>query len=153
MQLGGYRHVSYSEDSDLYWRLQELGSLHNITAVLGDYRVHGQSISSSSVVNGRIQAVGSQLGALSALRRRSGLPDMVFPADAIAGYKAAGTLKAIVAIASEQLDAQEKRRFRHLRGRQAYADSRLSPLRAGQRGLPLHQGCRGGRIGSTDPRE
>ena len=70
MAVGGYRFVPNSEDSDLFWRLAEVGDLHNPEEVLGQYRIHQHSLSSASVVNGRVMAVGSQLGALSAHRRR-----------------------------------------------------------------------------------
>jgi hypothetical protein len=85
--LGGYRYVYHSEDTDLYWRLLDHGQLHNLDSILGDYRMHSGSISGSSIVNGRIMSLGSQLAALSARRRRSRLPDSVFPKDAIVRYR------------------------------------------------------------------
>ncbi|MGI4800436.1 MAG: glycosyltransferase [Janthinobacterium lividum] len=59
-KMGGYRHVFHAEDTDLYWRLQEVGSLHNMRDVLGNYRIHDGSVSGSSLLNGRISAVNSQ---------------------------------------------------------------------------------------------
>jgi glycosyltransferase involved in cell wall biosynthesis len=111
MAVGGYRHVPLSEDSDLFWRLQEKGELVNLTDVLGKYRVHTASLS-SSIVNGRAMAVGSQLGALSALRRRAGKPDIVFEQNLHGELKAAGTLEGMIAIVSKQLDAEEAQRLR-----------------------------------------
>ncbi|MFU8824811.1 glycosyltransferase family 2 protein [Yoonia sp.] len=76
---GGYRAFPVSEDSDLYWRLAELGDLVCLQSYLGSYRVHVGSISSASIVNGRLMAVCSQMAALSARRRAVGAPDIVFP--------------------------------------------------------------------------
>ncbi|MDP2084946.1 MAG: hypothetical protein Q8K20_07110, partial [Gemmobacter sp.] len=77
--VGGYRAFPVSEDSDLYWRLAEVGQLANLPDVLGSYRLHTGSISAASVVNGRLMAVCSQLAALSARRRASGQPDITLP--------------------------------------------------------------------------
>lgn len=109
--LGGYRHVPNSEDSDLFWRLGERGALVNLPDKLCKYRVHTSSIS-SSIVNGRIMAVGSQLGALSALRRRSGRRDLTFTLDIHNALKAAVTMAAMIDIASEQLDPEEARHLK-----------------------------------------
>jgi glycosyltransferase involved in cell wall biosynthesis len=104
--VGGYRHVPLSEDSDLYWRLQEKGELVNLPDVLGRYRVHTASLS-SSIVNGRVMAAASQLGALSARRRRAGKPDIEFEKGLHGKLKAAETLKAMCAIIERGLDADE----------------------------------------------
>ena len=64
MAAGGYRHVFHAEDTDLYWRLQETGELANMDDLLGYYRVHNQSVTGSSTLNGRISAVNSQLSGL-----------------------------------------------------------------------------------------
>ena len=106
--VGGYRHVHHSEDTDLYWRLIERGRLVNLRQVLGDYRLHDASISGGSIVNGRIMAVGSQLAALSARRRRAGRPDLAFRRADLARYKEAGSLASMVAIAGERLDEEER---------------------------------------------
>src|SRR3954469_226863 len=74
--VGGYRYVYHAEDSDLYWRLQERGKLVNLDDVLGDYRFNPTSVSSKSVINGRIQSLSSQLAAISAVRRRSNHSDI-----------------------------------------------------------------------------
>jgi GT2 family glycosyltransferase len=112
VRVGGYRHVPNSEDSDLYWRLAEVGGLHNLADVLGRYRVHQHSLSSVSIASGRIMAVGSQLGAVSARRRRSGKPDLRFEAGGHAALRAAVTLEAMSALAERQLEAGEVPRFR-----------------------------------------
>jgi hypothetical protein len=105
--VGGYRHVIYAEDSDLCWRMQELGRLHNLDEVLGDYRIHSGSISGRSLVNARVMAVSSQLAAISALRRRSGRPDLAFPKEMGARYAAATLPARIVALGSEGLAQEE----------------------------------------------
>lgn len=105
--VGGYRHVFHSEDTDLYWRLQELGQLTNLSELFGYYRIHSQSVTSVSTLNGRISAMSSQLAGLSAVRRRSGRPDLSFPKSALAEYKQAHTLKGIVHAGSRGLDADE----------------------------------------------
>ncbi len=108
---GLYRHVPNSEDSDLFWRLAERGALANLPEKLGKYRVHTASVS-SSIVNGRIMAVGSQLGALSAVRRRTGKPDLVFSYALHAAMKRAATLEGMCATAVELLEADEARHLR-----------------------------------------
>jgi glycosyltransferase involved in cell wall biosynthesis len=105
--IGGYRYVYHAEDTDLYWRLQEIGRLHNMKNVLGDYRMHAPSVSSRSVLNGRIGALCSQLAAISAIRRRSGRSDLVFPREALQRYHEAGSLRAIFEAGSRGLDAHE----------------------------------------------
>ena len=111
MAAGGYRHVFHAEDTDLYWRLQETGELANMDDLLGYYRVHNQSVTGSSTLNGRISAVNSQLSGLSALRRRSGRPDIAFPREKLAEFKQAGSLREIVKVGSRGLDADEAARL------------------------------------------
>ncbi len=108
---GGYRHVPNSEDSDLYWRLMEHGRLVNLSEVLGRYRVHTASVS-SSIVAGRVMAIGSQLGALSALRRRAREVDLTFDRTLPATLKEATTLEAMCASVAPLLKQDE---FDHLR--------------------------------------
>lgn len=79
-QAGGYRPFPVSEDSDLYWRLAERGTLVSLPDVLGSYRLHADSISSASIINGRLMAVCSQLAALSARRRADMKADLRIPA-------------------------------------------------------------------------
>lgn len=104
--VGGYRHVPNSEDSDLFWRLQERGALANLPEKYGAYRVHTASIS-SSIVNGRVMAVGSQLGALSALRRRARKEDMTFPRELHASLRAAATMEKMCAAAARDIEPEE----------------------------------------------
>jgi glycosyltransferase involved in cell wall biosynthesis len=109
--IGGYRHVPNSEDADLYWRLSERGALINLPDVLGKYRVHVAS-ASSSIVSGRAMAIGSQLGAISALRRRAGRPDLIFSFELLGELKSAETLVAMTEIGSRGLASDEAERLR-----------------------------------------
>ena len=109
--VGGYRYVFHAEDTDLYWRLQERGRLHNLGEVLGDYRMHLGSISSASIVNGRIAALFSQLAGIAAAKRRQGAPDLEFRKEMLAACKAAGTLEAMARIGERQLEGSERDRL------------------------------------------
>jgi glycosyltransferase involved in cell wall biosynthesis len=110
--VGGYRYVYYSEDTDLYWRLQERGAMQNLDTPLGKYRVHTRSISSASIINGRIMASSSQLAGLSALRRRTGRADLHFPKEAITEYRKAQILSKLWELTKRQLDDDEARYLR-----------------------------------------
>lgn len=112
ISVGGYRPLHVSEDSDLYWRLREVGRLHNMDCLFGDYRVHDDSISSGSVQNGRIISLYSQLAALSALRRMTGGTDLKFDKTDYQAYSEANTLSGLHRIASHQLDTEEQQRLR-----------------------------------------
>lgn len=105
----GYRHVLHSEDTDLYWRLREQGDLHNKDQVLGDYRLHGGSISGGSVGNGRVMALSSQLSAISAARRAAGVSDLVFSrADGAKLKGLSGSLQELFDGAAPKLTADEQ---------------------------------------------
>ncbi len=111
-EIGGYRPSPNSEDSDLYWRLEERGRLHSLPERLGQYRLHGSSISSASIVNGRVMAIGSQLSALSAARRRSGRADFAFAVTDAAALKSAASLAAMIEVVAGRLDPGELPRLR-----------------------------------------
>lgn len=104
--VGGYRYVVHSEDSDLYWRIQQLGQMHNMEATLGEYRMHISSIS-SSISNARTMALSSQLAAISALRRSMGRMDLTFPKEALASYRAAASLGEIFKLGCHGLTPSE----------------------------------------------
>ena len=106
--IGGYRYAFHSEDTDLYWRLQERGRLYNLPFLIGDYRLHAASISSASVLNGRIAAITSQLAGVSHLRRMAGRPDIDFPPARLEAYKAADTADGIVDLACVDLEQDER---------------------------------------------
>ena len=108
VQIGGYRHVVHAEDTDLYWRLLEKGKLQSDKSVQGEYRLHSDSISSQSIKNGRVMAISSQLCALSAQRRKGGLPDIEFSREAGEALKsAAHSLEEAVRVADRTLSATE----------------------------------------------
>ena len=106
----GYREFMYSEDTDLYWRLAEVGKLANLAEVVGSYRMHTGSVSSASVQNGRIMAFMSQLAALSAQRRALDKPDMVFDEAFSGKLRTIGSLEQMVlkAVADFGLTADEE---------------------------------------------
>ncbi len=106
--IGGYRYVFHSEDVDLYWRLARVGRLSNIVDVLGEYRIHGGSVSAKSVINGRVSAISSQLAAISEQRRRRGEPDLVFERGALEVYQAARSLRKMLDLASIGLSRTER---------------------------------------------
>lgn len=105
--IGGYRYVTNSEDTDLYWRLAEHGRLHNLHVSLGQYRMRTTGISGASILNGRIMATSSQLAALSAIRRREGRPDLSFSDPNELRYDS-GTLEEIYRSACSDLDIEER---------------------------------------------
>lgn len=133
--VGGYRHVPNSEDSDLFWRLAERGKLVKLPDTLSKYRVHDESVS-SSLLSGRIMALGSQLGALSALRRRAGRPDLGFSLALHEALKRAASLEGMVSIASPDLDESERG---HLRIAAACKFMELARYRPFE---PSHDDCR-----------
>ena len=107
-QVGGYRHVLHAEDADLYFRLEPLGRLHVLQERLGEYRIHSGSITSGSIQNVRAGAVYSQLAAVSARRRLMGVEDLAFTKALAAHVQRASSLASMIAVAQQQLDAQER---------------------------------------------
>lgn len=112
LRVCGYRYLWHAEDSDLCWRLQEIGRLHSSNRVMGDYRFHPRSITSRSVVNGRISALSSQLSALSAVRRRNGSADLVFSRDALRQWISANSASNMFDIARGALTDEEARHLK-----------------------------------------
>ncbi len=106
-EVGGFRFMRVAEDSDLCWRLQERGRLHNAPEVLADYRMHPHSITSRSIRLGRVNAVCSQRSALSARRRRSGRPDLDFSQALMARQDELASMAALIEQAVVGLDARE----------------------------------------------
>ena len=76
LECGGYRNFDYAEDADLYWGLKNIGQLHSLNEILGDYRIHSHSISSQSKSRAVYAAIWSVLGALSEQRRIQGKIDI-----------------------------------------------------------------------------
>lgn len=112
VSTGGYRFVPHSEDSDLFWRLAEVGRLHNLDTVLGQYRFHTQSISGGSILNGRIMAIGSQLGAFSARARARDEDGGEFYDNLVPALKEAGSLAAMCDHLANRIAPPELPRFR-----------------------------------------
>jgi glycosyltransferase involved in cell wall biosynthesis len=107
LALGGYRYAHHAEDADLCWRLQEIGTLHVMPTLLGDYRLHSQSITGRSALNGRLSAINSQLAAVSAMRRRNHKTDLQFNKTTIGQMTDAGTLAGIFDIGQRNLSSSE----------------------------------------------
>ncbi len=107
LAVGGYRYVHHAEDADLCWRLQELGRLHAIPKALGDYRLHAQSVTGLSTLNGRLSAIFSQLAAISALRRRGNVDDLTFTKATIELMIASLTPAGMLAIGKRGLNGAE----------------------------------------------
>lgn len=110
--VGGYRYVFHAEDSDLYWRLLGRGRLHNLEMVLGEYRVHAASISSSSVQNGRVAAAYAERAVISFRRRKAGEPDLDFPSQAREDLKSLTTIEDIVRYSARSMTPAEEEHFR-----------------------------------------
>jgi glycosyltransferase involved in cell wall biosynthesis len=91
--VNGYRLCEVAEDSDLFWRLNEIGKIVNTTDILGAYRLNPSSISSKSIINGRRMAYCSQLVSISAMRRKNREHDLVFDERRIEECKKAVTLE------------------------------------------------------------
>lgn len=106
-RVGGYRHVKHAEDTDLYWRLQQVGRLHVLPEVLGSYRLSPQSVSSKSIHNGRVLALFSQLAALSARRRAAGRTDLAFDPAWVEDVSILTSPADLLERASEPLDNEE----------------------------------------------
>jgi glycosyltransferase involved in cell wall biosynthesis len=107
IKVGGYRHVTNSEDSDLYWRLIEHGRLYNLEISLGQYRMNTMSISGVAIGNGRIMAINSQRAALSAIRRRQGRQDLNFAYSGKATF-VSRTLEELYQLSCSDLDNEER---------------------------------------------
>ncbi|WP_220790422.1 glycosyltransferase family 2 protein [Gluconacetobacter takamatsuzukensis] len=107
-RVGGYRSLTVAEDSDLCWRLQEVGTILNLPEDFGAYRVHAHSISSASIRNGRSMAFWSQMAAVSARRRRSGQPDLAFSADELRRCAQAVSLEDFLHAGATVLSADER---------------------------------------------
>ena len=75
---GGYRPAHYSEDADLYWRVCDLCRMAVQREPLGFYRVHGGSVSTTSLAHIRVQAFFGQLAALNHLRRKAGRSEVTY---------------------------------------------------------------------------
>lgn len=60
--IGGYRHgFDYAEDYDMYIRISQYGSLHNIDDVILQYRYHGENISTRKTFDQEKNAARSEI--------------------------------------------------------------------------------------------
>jgi glycosyltransferase involved in cell wall biosynthesis len=105
---GGYRPLLIAEDTDLYWRLQKLGRLHNLAEPLGSYRMHDASITSASIESGRRGALYAQLAGISAQRRARNEPDLVFDFALLNAIRQTESLSRLYDIGCRQLTSEEK---------------------------------------------
>ena len=111
--IGGYRPLPVSEDTDLYWRVQEIGSICSEDDFYGEYRMNPVGLSSRSVRSGRVMSVSSQLAAISATRRRAGLADLELTPQFASLLQAHSTsLDSICAVARPQLSDAENSHLR-----------------------------------------
>jgi glycosyltransferase involved in cell wall biosynthesis len=102
-----YRYVHNAEDADLWWRLLRHGKLAVMKEIHGCYRIHDDSVSGKSVVEGRIQAIFSQLAALSARRVLALKPDLEFRKSDLAAARSARLLRQMLDLFRERLSAKE----------------------------------------------
>ncbi|AOX20040.1 glycosyltransferase family 2 protein [Kozakia baliensis] len=107
-QTGGYRPMLGSEDSDLYWRLSEIGRLYNMPETLGSYRIHSGSISSNSIGHGARLAFCAQLAAISAQRRREGRKDLEFTDELMQAVKREESVRGLFALGCQFVEGQER---------------------------------------------
>jgi glycosyltransferase involved in cell wall biosynthesis len=110
--VGSYRGPPLAEDTDLYWRLAAIGDLHELPEVVAKYRVHGNSLSGRSIVNGRIQAFGSQLAALASIRRREARGDIELPEPENVLAEATRSLESLIRLATVTLHRDEEGHLR-----------------------------------------
>jgi glycosyltransferase involved in cell wall biosynthesis len=105
LAAGGYRPTDCAEDTDLFWRLGQIGRLHSMPDVLGFQRM--VSPPGNAVIQGRIAAINTQRAAISAARRKHGHADLDFSKIALDQYRKAATLDKMWQLALHDLDASE----------------------------------------------
>lgn len=106
-KIGFYRKLLASEDSDLFWRLQDEGRMHNMEDILGSYRLHPDSISSKSIVHGRQMAFCSQIAALSEQRRSGNRSDLHFDEEMLRQVRLAQEIPQLIDTVRFQIDPVE----------------------------------------------
>lgn len=107
-----YRNFFICEDADLCWRMEETGKIHSLRKPLGYYRVSRKSVSTRRAVDTRIQAIGSQLAAIAAQRRRTKRGDIHPERQIYAKMLKANKFEAILELFRGKLSAKE---FEYLR--------------------------------------
>ncbi|MFK7941748.1 MAG: glycosyltransferase family 2 protein [Paracoccaceae bacterium] len=103
----GYRPAHLAEDADLCWRLAERWPIAMQGAVLGHYRIHTDSISTSSLTSARVQAFFSQLAALNARRRATDTDEVPYDVDMVSAKQAADSWDGLMALVAHQIDGDE----------------------------------------------
>jgi hypothetical protein len=93
--------------------MSEIGRQFNTKEVLGKYRLHGNSVSSVSIVNWRIQSLSAQLAAVAAQRRRQGRGDLQPESPLLERLESARTLEAMLETIRPMLNERE---FDHVCG-------------------------------------
>lgn len=104
-----YRYVFHAEDADLYWRAAKVGELSNISDPIGFYRIHQNSITGNSAREGRIQAIFSQLAAISAARVDMLQEDLQFQKSYLAECRSLNGFKEMIDFLSSQLTERERK--------------------------------------------
>ena len=108
----GYRHAHLAEDADLCWRLAEHWPIAMQGAVLGQYRIHTDSISTSSLTSARVQAFFSQLAALNARRRMAGKTEVPYDVDMDTAKAAGERWEALMALYADRISTAEAAHLR-----------------------------------------
>jgi glycosyltransferase involved in cell wall biosynthesis len=102
-----YRHLHHCEDSDLYWRAVAHGRLATMWQKHGCYRVHTDSITGRNVVEGRVQAVFTQLSAISIRRTLVLRPDIEFDKAGLEAMRSKVALEPMIDSCRPILDQKE----------------------------------------------
>jgi len=102
-----YRYVHHAEDADLWWRLLSHGKLAVMKEVHGCYRVHVDSVTGKNIIEGRIQAIFSQLAALSARRVLAFKSDLEFRKADLDAARSAVSLQEMLDLFKERLSVKE----------------------------------------------
>ncbi|PIB26057.1 hypothetical protein BFP76_13930 [Amylibacter kogurei] len=104
----GYRDAHLSEDADLCWRLFDTHRLAVQNAILGEYRLHLNSVSAMDVIAGRVQAFYAALAALNAKRRAQHRDEIDYDKSLAQSKQAATHIDGLLALFADQLNAQEQ---------------------------------------------
>lgn len=104
---GGYRPAHFSEDADLYWRVCDHSRMAVQREPLGYYRIHGGSVSTTSLAHVRVQAFFGQLAALNYRRRHSGRDEISYTGASAEWVNRATTLDSLFMPFVARLDPLE----------------------------------------------
>ncbi|MEM1300922.1 MAG: glycosyltransferase family 2 protein [Pseudomonadota bacterium] len=107
LEEAGYRTAHLAEDADLCWRLAERWPIAMQGAVLGQYRIHTDSISTSSLTAARVQAFFSQLAALNTRRRMAGANEVAYDVDLATAMQAGESWDGLMALYADRISKSE----------------------------------------------